>query len=118
MKKVLLSLLALSTVALVACGPSKTYSEVEKATSAAIAQLDTVTSAGAVQTVIATWSTAVSDATTANGEVKGEEATKIADLTTSLQTKAASKSDSLTKIMLEQQMVVIEEAVPAAEPTK
>ncbi|MEG0655451.1 MAG: hypothetical protein RR465_00300, partial [Mucinivorans sp.] len=65
MKKILLSLVALSTVALVACGPSKTYTSIEAATKTAMTDLDTVTVASSVATIANTWSAACSDATAA-----------------------------------------------------
>lgn len=116
MKKILLSLLALSAVVLVACGPSKTYTAIETATKTAMTDLDTVTTATSVATIANNWATACSDAKTATGELKGEEATKVADLGAALQTKVTAKSDSLTQILI-QQMTVVEEVVadPAAE---
>ena len=111
MKKTVLSLLALSAV-LVACGPSKTYVALEKATTDATVALDTVTSPMSVATIASTWSTACADAIAANGELKGDEATKFADLQTALQNKVSVKSDSLSQVLI-QQMTVVEVAEPA-----
>lgn len=102
MKKILLSLLALSAVVLVACGPTATFSAIEKANNDATAQLDTATATASVAAIMAAYETAVADATTTNGELKGEEATKATDLAAALQTKAMSISDSLTQIMIQQ----------------
>lgn len=114
MKKTLLSLLALSTVVLVACGPSKSYVAIEKATTEATAALDTVTCPASVATIAANLGTVCAEATAANGVVEGEEATKLADLAAAFQAKATAKSDSLTQILI-QQMTVVEEVVEPAE---
>ncbi|MEG0032875.1 MAG: hypothetical protein RSF93_03095 [Mucinivorans sp.] len=114
MKKIILSLVALSTLTLVACGPSKTYTTIETAQKTAMADLDTVTVTSSINTIVDSWTTACTEATTANGAAKEDEAQKITDLNTALQAKVTAKSDSLTQILI-QQMTLIEDISEPAE---
>lgn len=116
MKKILLSLLALSAVVLVACGPSATFTAIEKANADATTQLDSVTTAASIAAIMATYETAIADATTTNGELTAEEAPKAAELATALQTKAIAISDSLTQIMI-QQMIATSDSTVVEETT-
>lgn len=112
MKKILFSLLALS-VALVSCGPSKTYVAVEEATAIAMTALDTVSAPSSVVEIASNWSAVCGDAIASNGELKGEEVSKFMDMQIALQGKVTLKSDSLSRLLI-QQMTIIEPPQPIA----
>lgn len=110
MKKVLLSLLALSTVALVACGPSKTYVAVESASTAAMEQLNGTVDSAALVSIQTTWTEAIV-AAEAEAPLTGEEATKAGELKASVATSIAAKADSLAAVAAQ---VAMEQAAAAA----
>lgn len=103
MKKVLLSLLALSAVVLVACGASKTYVAVEKATTEAMAQVATATDLTVLGEIQNKWSADVAAAQT-DAPLTGEELTKFNTLTSTFDSVLKVKADSLTKVAMEQAM--------------
>lgn len=99
MKKVLLSLVALSAVALVACGPSKSFTETEKAVNEACAQLDAVTSIDQIATIGGEFETKCAAIVTANGDKMSEtETAKIEEITAAMVAKLQVKADSLNQI--------------------
>lgn len=100
MKKALLSILTLSAIVLVACGPSKAYTASEAAANDAIAKIEAAASVEEINTVMADYSAQIETATAENGAMSEAEATKFAEVLTNLTTVSSTKLDSLNQVAM------------------
>lgn len=115
MKKVLLSLLTLSAVVLVACGPSKAYTTAQTATNNAMEQLATVADQAALAAIQTQWTEAVVDAST----LQGDEAVQFTELAATFTSAVQAKADSLNQVALEAAAAAaVADSLAAAAPVE
>lgn len=114
MKKALLSLLSLSAIVLVACGPSKAYVASEAAANDAMAKLETVSDMAQVPTIMNEYTTQIETIATENGALAGDEATKFSEVANKVAALAQVKADSLNKVAMEMAAAAVAEAAALA----